>query len=72
MKRIYLQPGQPFRIKWLPATVGTTGTCVDPIFAWTPDTGGEGVGIFEKDGYEYNLFVDEDTGRFWYNYDEYG
>lgn len=71
MAKVFLQPGQPFRIQWLPARVGATGTCADPILAWAPDTGGEGLGNFEKDGYVYWVFVDEETGRFWYD-DECG
>lgn len=71
MTKIYLEPAQPFLIKWLPARVGATGTCADVNFAWTPDTGGEGVGDFEKDGWTFNVFVDEETGRFWYD-DERG
>jgi len=67
MAKVFLKPGQPFLIKWLPARVGMTMTCADVMLAWTPDTGGEGVGTFKKGGLDYWVFVEEETGRFYYD-----
>jgi hypothetical protein len=81
MAKVYLQPGEAITLNLQGARVGASGTVVDLLLECRND-GAEGIGTVVKagrgceggpieDGFTFNVWMEEQSGRLWYD-DESG
>lgn len=70
MAKIYLPPGFQFCLLGGPVRIGASGTVVDAVPDWKGIAnycGDDVIGTIVRDGLTFNLFLEEDTGKLWYD-----
>jgi len=70
MSKEYLKSGQRIFLNGGGTRVGATGTCVDTIIDWKQtqeDNGRDGVADVFIDEIYYQIYIDDDSGRFWFD-----
>ena len=75
MAQIYLEPGFKFDLRGGSVRVGASGTVVDAVLDWGDVLAycgvEDGVGSFTRCGDTFSVYLEEDTGKLWFD-DEFG
>lgn len=77
MAKVYLGAGHKLSLNGAVARVGGSGTVADLQIEWSataeycgndPSSVGNGIGsIKDADRYTYDVFLEEETGKFWFD-----